>query len=349
MRLFAPYSPRQRRHMPARQLVVAVLVILIVVVACASGGVQLGSNWVGSRMFVLSRVHNQLTVVGIDPDRRTAEALIIIPSRSDDNSLLAPQLVQLADGHWLASVPRNGNKPARLYSVNRADRTLDARRDLDVAGVLVPTAGPIAAIETSRGRARAVLYQPTTWGRLRTVELGGTARLVEGDPQSSRLCVADVTDRRSVVAIFNLDTAVVVRRTELPSTGVQAMACGPGRPLVASGTSKDAQSDPVLRIDIRNGADVLTSSAGRVDRVVADNKTVTAMVATGGHIEVVQLIRDGGRELQRVRVNSLSAVDAVGRFGTKWVLVSGETCAVVDLENGSSHNFAMPGPLVSMG
>ncbi|POX52744.1 hypothetical protein C3489_17385 [Streptomyces sp. Ru71] len=108
-----------------QQLLVAAACALAA--ACAGpGGVTLGDDWKGSSAFALVDVDGLATVVGVNAVKGRAESLAVVPQQADDGAGGAgPQIVALADGRRLVTVPRKGGASDRRYVLDPRARVLD--------------------------------------------------------------------------------------------------------------------------------------------------------------------------------------------------------------------------------
>jgi hypothetical protein len=329
---------------------------LVVPVAACSGpsGVELGRNWAGSEIFVLARVNDQTTVVGIDPERHTAEPLVVVPSQSDDDEILSPRITRLADGRWVISIPKNGGRPSRLYLVNAKDHILDALGTVEGNRMLVPAGKSAVAITdkslSGTGKANALVYDSATWQVERSVDLPIDPAVASGGPAG--LCVGNVSDDGTQVALAALGEGSSPELHRIPGVKAQGLDCTNGRPVVASGPEQNgesAASSPTLRLTTIDGTDVVAASAGRVDRIRGTATSIVAAVSLPGHVELVELSRDKGQELHRVRIKGLSGVKGLRETPERWVLSAGSSAVTVNLQSGEVKTFKLPGELLDAG
>lgn len=353
------------------------LLAVLVVPGCTAGpgGVELGTDWKGARSFVLSKVDGELTVVGVNPDKGTAEPLVVVPAQADDDDVLAPQIVRLADGRWMIAVPRTGGRPDRLYRLDRTDRAV-AAQSASLAAVhgLFPGRSRIAAVPglpdggdpgsaegggDGKGRGSTVLVEkPSDWVTERTVRLPGAITLAASDPASDRLCVVREAggggDRTLVATVDLLDGRV--RETSPVPEGfqVQQLACADGVPVLAGpspGTGA-ATGPGTLRTERRAEVLVVEADGARVDQLAVAGDTVAAAVFHRDHEYLALLDTATGREVSRTRLPGLTDADALRRpdgagGGAKdWLVVSEEGAVAVDAARGATKEIALPGRLL---
>jgi hypothetical protein len=339
-----------------RRFFLALASAALTVPAAACGGpagVELGRNWAGSEIFVLSRVNSLTTVVGVDPQRHTAEPLVVVPSQSDDDEVLSPRITRLTDGRWVISVPKKGGHPSRLYLINTKDHTLDVLGTVEGNRVLVPAGDSAVAVTgkslSATGKADALVYDPATWQVKRTIDLPVDPAVADGGPTG--LCVGNVNDSGTQVLLAAPGEGSSPDLHRVPDIKAQALNCADGRPIVAAGPAKNADSagSPTLRLTTVDGADVVTASAGRIDRIKATATSIVVAVSLPGHVELVELSRDKGQELHRVTINGVSGVRGMRETPKSWVLTGGSSTATVNLQSGEVKTFNLPGELLDAG
>lgn len=336
-------------------LVLAATALLLPLAACnGPAGVELGRNWAGSKVFVLAKVGGLTTVTGIDPVQHTAEPLAAVPTQSDDDHMISPRITRTADGRWLVTVPRKDGRPSRLYEVNTKEHSLDAIAEVEGGRVLVPAGDLVAAVadrSTAAGKAGALIYDPATWQVKRDITLPIDAKLATGG--GNRLCAGDQSDTSFTLATVAPETGTTELLPTIRQIEVQALDCSTSRPLLAGGPATTNSPQPAdsatLKLTPQGGVDVLTTTAGRIDRVAADQATAVAVVALADHLEVVELDRTSGKELRRTKVEAMAAADGLRRSGEDWVISSGDSTTVVDLTGNRTARFALPGQLLDAG
>ncbi|MEV0845561.1 hypothetical protein AB0J21_06670 [Streptomyces sp. NPDC049954] len=347
------------------------LLAVPVLAGCTAGpgGVELGTDWKGARSFVLSKVGGELTVVGVNPDRGTAEPLVVVPAQADDDDTLAPQIVRLADGRWMIAVPRSGGKPDRLYRLDRADRAVAAQgASLAAVHGLFPGRSRVAVVpglpdgggqgETEgggdgKGRGSTILVEkPVDWATERTVRLPGTIALAASDPASDWLCVTrDTGDDggRAPVATVDLVDGRVRETSPVPEGfQVQQLACADGVPVLAGSSTGTSTGPGTLRAERRGGALVVEADGGRVDQLAVDRDgSVAVAVFHQGREYLVLLDADSGKETSRLRLPGLTDADGLRRTGAGWLVVSQEGAVAVDPARRATREIALPGELLA--
>ncbi|MFJ4513495.1 hypothetical protein [Streptomyces sp. NPDC088816] len=317
------------------------------------GGVELGHNWEGSKVFVLTEVSGLTTITGIDPARHTAEPLAAVPTQSDDDDTASPQITKTTNGRWIVTVPRKNGRPSRLYEVNTKDQVLDALGTTEGGRVLIPAGGYLAAVgdkaTSSTGKATALVYDPATWQVKRDVTLPVNPGLAAGGTPG--LCVGDNSDKGFTLAVVSPKNGTVKALPQVPKTEAQALDCSTSRPLLAGGptTTSTSTGTATLHLAKQGEIDVLTTSAGRIDRVTADSTSITAAVSLPGHVELVEVDRSTGKERHRTRLDGMAATDGMRKTGKHWVLTSGDSAVTVDLGHGKATAFTLPGQLLNAG
>jgi hypothetical protein len=298
-------------------------------------------------------VNSLTTVVGVDPQRHTAEPLVVVPSQSDDDEVLSPRITRLTDGRWVISVPKKGGHPSRLYLINTKDHTLDVLGTVEGNRVLVPAGDSAVAVTgkslSATGKADALVYDPATWQVKRTIDLPVDPVVADGGPTG--LCVGNVNDSGTQVLLAAPGEGSSPDLHRVPDIKAQALNCADGRPIVAAGPAKNADSagSPTLRLTTVDGADVVTASAGRIDRIKATATSIVVAVSLPGHVELVELSRDKGQELHRVTINGVSGVRGMRETPKSWVLSGGSSTATVNLQSGEVKTFNLPGELLDAG
>ncbi|MFC1420056.1 hypothetical protein [Streptacidiphilus cavernicola] len=329
--------------------------LLVPLAACdGPGGVKLGTDWSGSQVFVLSKMSGLTTVVGIDPQRHTAEPLAVVPTQSDDNQVLSPHITRLSDGRWVVTIPKTGSTPSTLYAINTRTHGLDLIGKLQSGHTLLPmgqTAAAVTAADTSKtGKASAVLYNPGNWHAGPTVALPLDTTLAAGS--ASGLCIGNVTDTTTLVAVVPLPSGPAAQTVHIKGFQAQSMSCDAGNPVLGGALPKagNAGGTPTLKLTTQDHIDVLTTSTGTVAQVSSTPTTITAAIALPRSIELIEISRTDARVLHRATVNNLNTVQGMRQTpaGT-WILTSDNTAVAVDLAEGTSTTFALPGDLLDAG
>ncbi|MFI1702043.1 hypothetical protein [Streptomyces bobili] len=326
--------------------------------ACSGpGGVDLGTDWKGASAFALAEVDGLVTVVGVNADTSRAESLAVVPQQADDDRAVSPQIVELADGRWLVTVPRKGGKPDRRYLVDRADHTLDGlrgderlRRVLPGKTLVAEVAGlPDAKSASGSPESTVLVRDPADWSTRREVRIPGTIGLAASDPASDTVCLAEGSGsgtRVSVVRLADGKVTAVARPAGLDVTG---LACPAGRPVVvgAPAGSTSVASGKVRVSVTRNAADTAVSvDGGRADAVAATGTTIVVAASTGGDTDLVEVDAGTGRELRRARVEGLAAAQHLTRTPAGWLVYGEDSVVRVNLGSGATERFDLPGTLL---
>jgi hypothetical protein len=331
----------------------ALLVCGVAALSACDGpaGVELGHDWRGAQLFVLAKVNNLTTVVGINAARHTAEALAVVPGQADDDDVTSPRIVQLADGRWIVSVPKKDRKPSRLYQIDAGSKALDAAGTVENGRTLVP-AGPLTAAVIDRsqdpgGKADAVVFASGSWSVQRTVPLPLDPSLAAGG--DGRLCTAHTSDVASTLAVTALDGKGSSATVQIPALKGEALSCAAGKPVVGGSplaNTSTTPDSPGLNYSSVPGAEVVTAAGGRVDRIVATSTAITAAVAHPDHVDLVELDRSTRRETRRIAVTGWGQVNGMRHVAAGWVLTAGDKGVVVNIATGGVSAFDIPGELL---
>ncbi|MGW6910183.1 hypothetical protein [Streptomyces sp. NPDC054940] len=316
------------------------------------GGVDLGKDWKGSATFVLAKVDGLVTVVGINPDKARAESLAVVPQQADDDDSVSPQIVELADGRWLLTVPRKGNKPDRRYEVSRKDHVLDGLVADERLRRLLPGRTLVAEVaglaDTKSGRhttASSVLVKdPANWTTKRELKVPGTIDLAASDPKSDRVCLAG----GSRVSGADLTTGKVTPVSVPGGLDVQDLVCPSGHPVIVGSTSTTSGSSGSLKAKLtRTAAQTTVSVAGgRVDAVAATGSSLLIAAASGDDTEILELDATTGKELHRARVKGVAASLDITATSAGWLLYTENSVTRVDPATGHTKTFDLPGTLL---
>ncbi|WP_406496493.1 hypothetical protein OG936_20435 [Streptomyces sp. NBC_00846] len=351
------FGPRPTR-LRLLAAVTAALGCAVTVSSCAGpDGVDLGTDWKGAQVFVLAKVNGEVTVVGINPVKGTAESLAVVPQQSDDDSVLAPQILQQADGNWLVSVPRKGGKASRLYAIDRKEKTLAKVGEAEELRELVPgksLMGQVDGLATVRksgqdkGRqTTSVLVTRSASGAVvREAHVPGTVTLAASGAATDRVCLVADSAGHDVVSTLDLSSGNVEGVGETGLANVSALACADGRPVVAG--APEAKTS-LKGVSVRQTAQsmVLTSGDGEISRVAADGPSVVAVQAAGDAGVLFVRLGSDGKVQQQVKVSGLSSAEGLHVVDRGWVLTEGDRAAVVDVRTGKSTSFALPGDLLA--
>jgi len=328
-----------------------------------SDDVELGTDWKGSQTFVTASVSGHTVVVGINPEAHHAQALAVVPRKDGDDDVQAPQLVQLADGTWWLSTPRNGERPDRLFTLNTARHALDEKDDTERTErlrELVPGKSLVAAVHDSSGRSvqgaatadsettSVLVRDAKTRKKVRDVQVPGSVTLAASDPSSDMVCLATGQGSGMKVSVLDLTTGRTRQVGEAGGVQVQQLACPAGTPVLA-GTPTRISQGTTVKVTLKNAdeATVVSAAGGRVDAVQASKNTVVVAVNIGEDSDLIELDRRSGRELRRVTVKGMDSSSLLRHTRDGWVMVSDNTATVVDLGKGTSRTFNLPGTLTS--
>lgn len=339
----------------------AALVVSAALLASCSGSddVELGTDWKGSQTFVTASVSGHTVVVGINPEAHHAQALAVVPQKDGDDDVLAPQLVQLADGTWWLSTPRKDEHPDRLFTLNTARHALDQKDDTERMRELVPGKNLVAAVHDSSGSDQSaatadsgttsvLVRDAKTWKKVREVQVPGPVTLAASDPSSDTVCLATGQGSDMKASVLDLTTGRTRQVGEAVGVQVQQLACPAGAPVLA-GTPTRNNRGTTVRVTLKSvdGATVVNAVGGRVDAVQASKNTVVVTVNVGEDSDLIELDRSSGRELRRVTVKGVDSSSLLRHTRDGWVMVSDNTATVVDLDKGTSRTFDLPGTLTS--
>ncbi|KOU56728.1 hypothetical protein ADK57_41335 [Streptomyces sp. MMG1533] len=324
----------------------------VLTTACSGpGGVDLGKDWKGSTTFVLAKVDGLVTVVGINPDKAHAESLAVVPQQADDDDSVSPQIVELADGRRLLTVPRKGNKPDRRYELDRTDHVLDGmkaderlRRILPGKTLVAEVAGLPDTKSAQDTTASSVLVKnPANWTTERELKIPGTIGLAASDPAADRICLAGDTK----VFAADLTTGKVAPVAVPSGLDVQNLACPGGHPVIvgASGTS-DSPGTVKATLKRTDAATTVSVTGGRVDAVATTGSSLLLAAATGDDTEIVELDTTTGKELHRARVKGVAASLDVTAGSAGWLLYTEKSVTRVDPATGRTKTFDLPGTLL---
>ncbi|MFD5266958.1 hypothetical protein [Streptomyces sp. NPDC058335] len=355
--------PRPTTHARVRTpLSVAALAATAALLATACsgpGGVDLGTDWKGASAFALAEVDGLVTVVGVNADKSRAESLAVVPQQADDDRAVGPQIVELADGRWLVTVPRKGGKPDRRYLVNRADHTLDGlrgderlRRVLPGRTLVAEVAGlPDAKSASGSPESTVLVRNPADWSTRREVKVPGTIGLAASDPASDTVCLGSGSGsgsgtRVTVVRLTDGEVTTVAGPAGLDVTG---LACPAGRPVVVGSPAEGASgASGKVRVSVTGNAagTAVSVDGGRADAVAATGTSIVVAAATGGDTDLVEVDAGTGEELRRARVEGLAGAQHLTRTATGWLVYGEDSVTRVDLGSGATERFDLPGTLL---
>lgn len=351
--------PVKRRKTSYAALAVSTALLASCSGCSGSDEVTLGTDWKGSQTFVTASVSGHTVVVGIDPAAHHAQALAVVPKKDGDDDVLAPQLVQLADGTWWLSTPRKGERPDRFFTLDTARHALDEKDDTERLRELVPGRSLVAAVHDSSGSGRraaaadsgttgVLVRDAKTWKKVRDVRVPGPVTLAASDPSSDTVCLTAGQGSDMKASVLDLTNGRTRQIGKADGVQVQQLACPAGTPVLA-GTPTRNSPGTTVKVTLRNtdGATVVSAAGGRVDAVQASKTTVVVAVNIGEDSDLIELDRGNGRELRRVTVEGMDSSSLLRHTRDGWVMVSDNTAAVVDLDKGTSRTFDLPGTLTS--
>lgn len=339
-----------RRHVLSSAVLCAAAVLTS---ACSGpGGVELGHDWKGSTTFALARVDGLVTVVGINPGAARAESLAVVPQQADDTDAVSPQIVRLADGRWLVTVPRQGDEPDRRYLVNRADHVLDGlagdgrlRRVLPGRTLVAEVAGLPDRGSAGRAASSVLVRNPADWSTRRELRVPGTVGLAASDPGASdTVCLAG----DSAVSVAELSSGRVTSVRPPAGFDVVDLACPSGRPVIVGSRTSGTAAPGGVRATVTPTADatIVSVDGGRVDAVTAEGSSILIAAGVGGDTELLELDTATGRVLRRARVRDMAASLAVTSTSAGWLVYTERTVTRVDPETGGTKEFRLPGTLL---
>ncbi|MFF8191303.1 hypothetical protein ACF05L_10610 [Streptomyces bobili] len=355
-----PVIPPTSRTRPARlrtPLSAAALTATAALLATACsgpGGVDLGTDWKGASAFALAEVDGLVTVVGVNADKSRAESLAVVPQQADDDRSVSAQIVELADGRWLVTVPRKGGKPDRRYLVNRADHTLDGlrgderlRRVLPGKTLVAEVAGlPDAKSASGSPESTVLVRNPADWSTRREVRVPGTIGLAASDPGSDTVCLAGGSGSGTRVSVVRLTDGKVTAVAGPAGLDVTGLACPSGRPVVV-GSPAESTSGKVRVSVTRNAAGTAVSvDGGRADAVAATGTSIVVAASTGGDTDLVEVDAGTGREMRRARVEGLAAAQHLTSTPAGWLVYGEDSVIRVNLDSGATEWFDLPGTLL---
>lgn len=359
---------RRRSLRGALPLAAVGLLTVVATTACSvePGGVELGSDWKGARAFSLAEVDGQLTVVGVNPRKGKAEPLVVVPSQADDNDTLAPQIVRLADGQWVITVPRKGGKPDRIYRIDRKDHAVAAQgAGLEPLHGLFPGKSRVAAVPglpdegeaggKGQGDSSAVLVEkPADWTTDRTVKIPGTISLAASGLDSDTLCVAqdaeDGKGRTKVATVDLLDGKVHDGAAAPEGFEAQQLACDDGHPVLAGPggePGKTSGSSGKVSTEQKDGNTIVTIEGGRVDQLAVDGDTIVAAVFHDDKESLVTLDAKSGEETHRVALSGLTDAQGLQRTEQGWLVFSDEGAAFATPALKAAKKITLPGKLLA--
>jgi hypothetical protein len=315
-----------------------------------------GTDWQGSTSLVLAKVDGLVTVVGINPDKAHAESLTVVPQQADDDDSVSPQIVELAKGRWVLTVPRKGAKPDRRYEVDRTEQALDGmtsderlRRLLPGKTVVAEVAGLPDTKSAQDTTASSVLVKnPANWTTARELQIPGTIGLAASDPASDGICLAS----GNKVFAADLTTGKVTPVAVPNGMDVADLACPGGRPVIVGSPSSEpsgpSDSAGAVRTTLKRTDTETTVSVtgGRVDAVTATDSSLLIAAATGDDTEIMELDTTTGKELHRARVKGVAASLDIAATSAGWLLYTEKTVSRVDPATGRTKSFDLPGTLL---
>lgn len=313
---------------------------------CGPGGVSVVDDWAGSDVLALATVNDQRVVIGVNTAERRSNSLVVLPSREDDDKLLAPSIARLGSGRTVLSVPRTGGKASRLYSIDGAGQTLTGVGELENGRSLLAAGELLAGV--AGDQRKTVVLSPQTWkitGEVAAVSANG---YVAGSQDQPILCIgSDTTDGLRSESLA-LPGGSVVTSSELGNTSLLAIACAGKQPVaIVAGPAADADRVTVTASLPRGKAGVITVSGGNTVRTFIGGSHVAVAVSGNKGTTLLELSADGSREQRRVVIDGFTT--AVGLYHVRdgYLLVNQEKAAFVAPGATSADVFPLAGTLLS--
>ena len=178
-----------RRRSPFGRMIPSLLMICAVLTAisgCGPGGVFVGHNWAAAQILMMSPVNGQRVVVGVDPVKRKAESLLVIPSRKDDDDVLAPRIFEMSGHRWYVMVPQKSGS-STMYRVDAASESLVGVGEVPARFAPLPTKTGIALISSSS--KDVYLMDPKGWRRSGRVRAFAPVTFGTGSSTHDQVCV----------------------------------------------------------------------------------------------------------------------------------------------------------------
>ncbi|GIE83113.1 hypothetical protein Aph02nite_90630 [Actinoplanes philippinensis] len=340
----------RRTFVLRRGTAAAVACAALLLAGCdGAAGVELSKDWSGVEVFVLSRVDDLTTVVGVDPVARVGKPLAVVPTQSDDDEVRSPQIVRLTTGEWIINIPKKDGRPSALYRIDTGGHSLERVGTVEAERALVPVGAVVAALSTAAastaGKAEALMYDPATWKSDRAVALPTDPGLAAGGTDD--LCTATADGAGSKVTVVPVGAGRAPTTTTIAQLQVQALTCDGDRVAVAGGTATGEGAGEGVRLTTVDGADVVTTAAGRVDRIAATKDALTVVVSSPAGVRVSTLRRSDGKVAGTVDLTGIDGATGLHQVTKGWLLTSGGTAAVVSPETGKAETFTLPGQLLS--
>jgi hypothetical protein len=314
--------------------------------SCGSGGVHLGNNWLDAQEFVLARVNNLVTVVGIDPVAKQAQSLTVIPQQSDDNDVVSPSLASVSDGTVYMVLPKKDGKQSVIYRLDRSGHDNEVVGRLEYGRTLQAIGATVAAIGSKATSATAqssvVLYRENSWQVARNFPFPGEIRLASGG--ADQLCCVDTVADVSSLTSASLPTGAIKELAVPSGMQITALDCANGTPIIA-GSGKNL---PQFRDD--GTVRAIASESGRFDAVSATKSSIVAAEFASEGIDVVEINAVTGAQEHRVHISSMEQVRGLRQAKDgSWLVVSDNAVAIVQLASNQVSTFALPGTLLSAG
>ncbi len=318
-----------------RALIACGLATALTLGGCGPAGVTVAEDWTGYSFYALASVGGQRVVVGVDPAGRRTANLVVVPSRADDDTVLAPSMARAGAETTLLAVPRTGGRAGQLYMVDRASASLSVVGTLENGRSLIAAGSVLASV--ADGRPTRVI-NPETWLVTREVAAVEASGYAAGSRQRPVLCVASPTPAGLTGQAIELTSGAVLASVEVPGTPVLGLACSAQRPLVLVGAPGPAGVTADL------GAGTLTVAGGSLAEALVTDAAIAVAVSDNVDTTLIELSADGTREVRRSVVDGFPAVAGLYAVEGGYLLLGHGEAAYV---GASVDVFPLPGPLIS--
>ncbi|HET6153931.1 MAG TPA: hypothetical protein VFE15_13335 [Marmoricola sp.] len=320
---------------------IALALALVVFTACSGpSGVDVSHDWSGIDGFLLMKVDGLVTVTGIDSVRGRARPMIVIPSRSDDDDVLAPQIARSSDGTALITRPRTSSTGV-LYRIGIGDPSAERVGTVADGSRIYPWAGGWVEV-APRGSGSLVRVLDARLHEIRSVTVPIALDQVATDG-ADHVCLASggTTPRGSSV---DLVSATVSRSTAVTAGGI--LGCVSGRPVVviardASGTRPMPAAGSVHLV--RGPTAEVQLPVGRIDGVVASGDDLYAVVGIGSKLVALDIDLGAGTVGTAIDLTGLVAADDLYIAAQSLVVADGDNATILDLATDHVTRVSLPG------
>lgn len=341
-----------RRRSPLGRMIALLLMIcagLTAAAGCGPGGVVLGHDWAAAQILVISTVNGQRVVVGVDPVKGKAESLVVIPSRGDDDDVLAPRIFEISNHRWYVTVPQKSGS-STVYRVDAASQSLVGVGTIPGGFAPLPTKTGIALVSSSS--EDVYLMDPKGWRRSGRARAVAPVTFGMGSSTHDQVCVI-AGSKRSTFERLAFQGGRNPIRDPIGSTSITAVDCNSNRPMlvevraVTPGARSPAQAVPSASIH-RQGVSTV--------RLVVTGGTSGA-VCRWGHNRIVAVGDNSRTALFRIagdmkQVKHVSDVRGIGTVeglysSSAGLLVVGDEKAKVVATSGRVADIPMPGDVLA--